>query len=197
MKLWCRVFRAIPSWDWHSWAHFLRSVTVSVQRSWFGWISWGSREVGSFPSGTGGKEPASQCMTRRRGGWIPGWGEFPGEGNGNLLQYSCLENPVDGGAWRATVHWVTRYRTGLSDWACGHRGRPRVLLALTYTVRGADSGQVSLLPHTLNTASWVRMCFWWGHRAVRQVDSALQMNWHKRQERNTNEKLDRFGHTQI
>ena len=47
----------------------------------------GSKEVGSFPSGTSGKEPASQCMTRRRGGWIPGWGEFPGEGNGNLLQY--------------------------------------------------------------------------------------------------------------
>ena len=39
-------------------------------------------------------------------GLIPGLGKFPGEGNGNLLQYSCLENPMDGGAWWATVHGV-------------------------------------------------------------------------------------------
>ena len=39
----------------------------------------------------------------------------PGEGNGNPLQYSCLENPMDGGAWRATVHGVAKSRTRLSD----------------------------------------------------------------------------------
>ena len=38
-----------------------------------------------------------------------------GEGNGNPLQYSCLENPMDGGAWWAAVHWVARSRTRLSD----------------------------------------------------------------------------------
>ena len=38
-------------------------------------------------------------------------GRSPGEGNGNPLQYSCLENAVDGGAWRATVHRVTKNRT--------------------------------------------------------------------------------------
>ena len=37
-------------------------------------------------------------------GLIPGSGRFPGEGNGNLLQYSCLENSMDRGAWWATVH---------------------------------------------------------------------------------------------
>ena len=37
-------------------------------------------------------------------GLIPGLGRFPGEGNGNLLQYSCLENSMDRGAWWATVH---------------------------------------------------------------------------------------------
>ena len=37
-------------------------------------------------------------------GLIPGWGRSPGEGNGNPLQYSCLENPTDRGAWRAAVH---------------------------------------------------------------------------------------------
>ena len=40
-----------------------------------------------------------------------------GEGNGNLLQYSCLENPMDGGAWRAAVHGIARSRTQLSDFS--------------------------------------------------------------------------------
>ena len=48
-------------------------------------------------------------------GSIPGLGRSPGEGNGNPLQYSCLENPVDGGAWWATVHEVTKSWNGLSD----------------------------------------------------------------------------------
>ena len=48
-------------------------------------------------------------------GSIPGWGRSPGEGNGNPLQYSCLENPMDGGAWWATVHGVAKSRTRLSD----------------------------------------------------------------------------------
>ena len=41
-------------------------------------------------------------------GSIPGLGRSPGEGNGNPLQYSCLENPMDGGAWWAAVHGVAR-----------------------------------------------------------------------------------------
>ena len=48
-------------------------------------------------------------------GSIPGLGRSPGEGNGNPFQYSCLENPMDGGAWWATVHGVTKCRTWLSD----------------------------------------------------------------------------------
>ena len=44
-------------------------------------------------------------------GSIPGLGRSPGEGNGNPLQYSCLENPMDGGAWSATVHGVAKSRT--------------------------------------------------------------------------------------
>ena len=40
-------------------------------------------------------------------GSIPGWGRSPGEGNSNPLQYSCLENPMDREAWKATVHGVT------------------------------------------------------------------------------------------
>ena len=44
-----------------------------------------------------------------------GWEDFPGEGNGNPLQYSCLENPMDRGAWWATVHGVAESRIRLSD----------------------------------------------------------------------------------
>ena len=48
-------------------------------------------------------------------GLIPGSGRFPGEGNDNPLQYSCLENPMDRGAWWATVHGIAKSRTLLSD----------------------------------------------------------------------------------
>ena len=47
-------------------------------------------------------------------GLIPGSGRSPGEENGNPLQYSCLENSMDGGAWRATVHGVAKSQTPLS-----------------------------------------------------------------------------------
>ena len=48
-------------------------------------------------------------------GSIPGSGRSPGDGNGNPFQYSCLENPMDGGAWWAAVHGVTKSQTRLSD----------------------------------------------------------------------------------
>ena len=48
-------------------------------------------------------------------GLIPGLGRFSGEGKGYLLQYSCLENPMDRGAWWATVHGVSKSQTQLSD----------------------------------------------------------------------------------
>ena len=51
-------------------------------------------------------------------GSIPGWGRSPGGGHGNPLQYSCLENSLDRGAWWATVHGFTKSWTWLSEWAC-------------------------------------------------------------------------------
>ena len=48
-------------------------------------------------------------------GSIPGPGRSPRGGNGNSLQYSCLENPMDRGAWPATVHGVEKSQTGLND----------------------------------------------------------------------------------
>ena len=53
-------------------------------------------------------------------GSIPGSGKFSEEGNGNPFQYSCLENPTDGGAQYATVHGVAKSRTQLSDFTSLH-----------------------------------------------------------------------------
>ena len=65
-----------------------------------------------FPGGSEGK--ASACNEGDLGS-IPGSRRSPGEGNGNPLQYSCLENPMGRGAWRATVHGVAKSRTRLSN----------------------------------------------------------------------------------
>ena len=74
------------------------------------------REIvaGGFPggSGVGGKE--STCNGEGLSS-IPELGRSPGEGNGNSLLYSCLENPMDRGAWWAMVQGVTKSRTRLSD----------------------------------------------------------------------------------
>jgi len=60
-----------------------------------------------FPVGAIGKERTCQEMPENLG-WIPGSGRSPGRQHGNPLQYSCLENPMDRGAWWATVHRITK-----------------------------------------------------------------------------------------
>ena len=60
-----------------------------------------------FPGGSDGKE--STCNSGDLGS-IPGSGRFPGEGDGNPLQYSLLENPMDRGAWQVAVHGVAKIR---------------------------------------------------------------------------------------
>ena len=52
--------------------------------------------------------PTASAGDLREGGLIPGWGRSPREGNGNPLQSSCLQNPMNRGAWRATVHEVAK-----------------------------------------------------------------------------------------
>ena len=64
-----------------------------------------------FPRSSVGKESACNAGDL---GLIPGLGRSPGEGNGNPLQYSCLENRMDKGAWRATVHGVARVRNDVA-----------------------------------------------------------------------------------
>ena len=70
--------------------------------------------IKGFPDGSDGK--ASACNAGDPG-LIPGSGRSSGEGNGNPLQYSCLENSTERVAWRPTVHGVTKSRTGLSNFA--------------------------------------------------------------------------------
>ena len=63
----------------------------------------------------GGSEVKVSACNAGDLGLIPGLGRSPGEGNSYPLQYSCLENPMDGGAWWATVHGVAKSRTRLRD----------------------------------------------------------------------------------
>ena len=65
-----------------------------------------------FPGGSEVKASASNVGDL---GLIPGSGRSPGEENGNPLQYSCLENPMDGGAWWATVHGVPKSRSDMAE----------------------------------------------------------------------------------
>ena len=71
-----------------------------------------------FPGGTGVKEPACQLGDIRDTGSIPGSGRSPGEGSGSSVQCSCLENPMDRGAWQATVYQVTKRQKRLRTHAC-------------------------------------------------------------------------------
>ena len=65
-----------------------------------------------FPDGSAVKDPPANAGAE---GLIPGSGRPPGGEHGNPLQYSCLEYPMDGGPWQATVHEVTKSWTHLSD----------------------------------------------------------------------------------
>ena len=97
---------------------------------WTGWISLLSKELSRVLSNTtvqkhqfigtqlgfpGASEVKASACNAGDLGSIPGLGRSPGEGNGNPLEYSCLENPMDGGAWWATVHGVAKSWTRLTD----------------------------------------------------------------------------------
>ena len=68
--------------------------------------------INHFPGGSVVKNPPANVGDT---GSIPGPGRSPGEGNGSPLQYSCLEDSMNRGAWWATVHGVTKSQTRLSD----------------------------------------------------------------------------------
>ena len=74
----------------------------------------------ALPHFPGGSEVNMSACNVGDPGSIPGLGRSSGEGNGSPLQYSCLENPMDGGAWWATVHGVAKSQMRLSDFTFRH-----------------------------------------------------------------------------
>ena len=94
----------------------------------------------------GGSEVKASAWNARDLGSIPGSGRSPAEGNGNPLQYSCLENPMERGAWWATVQGLTKSRTRLSDFISLHftsLKRTKVKMP-RQTLRGKESRWKSL-----------------------------------------------------
>ena len=77
-------------------------------------------ETGGFTDGSVVKNPPAIAGDTGNIASIPGSERSPGEGNGNLFQYSCQDNPMDRRAWQATVHGVTKSQTQPSDWAFTH-----------------------------------------------------------------------------
>ena len=94
----------------------------------------------------GGSDGKASVYNAGDPGSSPGLGRSPGEGNGNPLQYSCLENPMDRGAWQATVYGIAKSQSRLSDFTslCVERSLEVVLQVITESfLRGHDN---SFLP---------------------------------------------------
>ena len=97
-----------------------------------------------FPGGTSGKEPACQSRRYKNAGSTPGSGRYCRGVQGNPLQYSCLENPMDRGAWGATVHRVTKSWTQLKQVSM-HTCR---IMVLYYSVQFSHSVMPTLCDPT-------------------------------------------------
>ena len=107
--------------------------------------------IDGFP---GGSEVKSSVCNAGDLGSIPGSGRSPGEGNGNPLQYSCLENPRDGGASQATVHGVAKSQTQLRDFTFLYTHMntlfyPTCTSILSYLLFSCSVVSDSLQPHGL------------------------------------------------
>ena len=89
-----------------------------------------------FPSGSVIKKKKSTCQCRKHSdsGSVPGSGRSPGEGNGNPLQYSCLENSMNSGAWQGIVHGVTESNTTKQPTHIGSTSRAFLLSVFLWPV---------------------------------------------------------------
>ena len=102
-------------------------------------------EVG-FPGGAVIKNPHTNAGDARDWGLIPGSGRCPKIGNGNPLQYSCLGNPMERGAWRATVHRVA------NSWTCQSTEHTHTNLKCQDLWTGHSRGW------SIHTETWVKIC---------------------------------------
>ena len=109
------------------------------------------------------KIPFANARDTRATGLITGLGRSPGEGSGNLLQYSCLENSMDRGAWQATILGVTKSRTRMGTRVCrGVGGAHKYILrhtSKTHTQTHIQTCEKShVQKHTWHTDSLLYMC---------------------------------------
>ena len=108
-------------------------------------ISWGPVSLRGLPSGSAVKN-LPQCRNHRRPGFDPWVRRIPGGGHGNPLQSSCLESPMDRGAWRAAVHRVAQSQTQpkwLSTHACTQASSSRQLSATCLTSQAGNGSVLS------------------------------------------------------
>ena len=89
-------------------------TSVMSTPSLLSWLAAFIKQNTGFPDGSAHKESTCSAGDTEDTGSIPGWGRAPGEGNGSLLQYSCLENPIDRGTWLVTGHGVAKHQTWLN-----------------------------------------------------------------------------------
>ena len=99
-------------------------------------------------------------------GLTPGSGSPPGEGNDNLLQYSCLENPMGRGAWQVTVHGVAKNQTWLSNWTTTKHIDAYLWLNICSILENVRRALLSLVNENLqNPPTALLLCFgsysWW------------------------------------
>ena len=113
--------------------------------------------------------------------WV---GRSPGEGNGNPLQYSCLENPMDRRAWQATVHGVAKSRTRLSNFTLLHfhwNWRKRVFKHWCELVekywRTLEKGWSMWLGHLCLLIGTIKFRFLSSHRDLKEVGTIQVTQW--------------------
>ena len=105
---------------------FLENNFIKDTCIWFFFKVWPNiifihlRTLLGFPCGSTGMQIQESTCNAGDLGSIPELGRSPGEESGSPLQYYCLENSMDRGAWEATVHVVAKSWTQLSNWACRH-----------------------------------------------------------------------------
>ena len=107
----------------------------------------------SFPGGSMVKNRWPMQEDPRDMGSIPGLGRFPGEGNGDLLQDSCLENSVDRGAWWATAHRVAELNMSVTEHTHTMWG-----VLMWWSSEVPSVGQWGIFPGPLTILE-----YWWGH----------------------------------
>ena len=100
------------------------------------------------------KEPICQCRRHKRGRFNPWVRRSPGGGHGDSLQYSCLDNPMDGRIWQATVHWVTKSQTQLKQLIMHTRRGNRIKRYKQPCIKWLDSYSHEFEQILKNRGSW-------------------------------------------